>query len=374
VNEIRSLTGLRGVAACLVLLYHFTLAHRSSGIIWSAVHHGYIWVDLFFVLSGFVLSVSHKEFSVGSITRTAYWNYLILRFARLYPLYLFCSVIALVFGLYFPNYEPSAVGTISNILMVQAWGIHDSIVTPGWSVSTEWMASLLFPLFSLFISKQPRNSTLGLILLMCGMIFALAVMPTPYRSTGPLDLSDGRSFLPLVRCLSGFVIGVGAHSMARDETIVRYLSGQYSTILIVMGLLFLMPFTISDVILVPIFACLVVSLYLRKSVISEILGHAIFWRLGTLSYSIYLLHTLFLGKKSEQINQIFSSSFGYVGLKFSFPLVDSIEFLMVIALSAITYSLIERPGRAFIRRALQPTKTSTVDPHWLDKSTQRPSD
>jgi peptidoglycan/LPS O-acetylase OafA/YrhL len=162
--------------------------------------------------------------------------------------------------------------------------------------------------------------------------------------------------------------------MARDETIVRYLSGQYSTILIVMGLLFLMPFTVSDVILVPIFACLVVSLYLRKSVISEILGHAIFWRLGTLSYSIYLLHTLFLGKKSEQINQIFSSSFGYVGLKFSFPLVDSIEFLMVIALSAITYSLIERPGRAFIRRALQPTKTSTVDPHWLDKSTQRPSD
>ena len=143
--------------------------------------------------------------------------------------------------------------------MVQAWGIHDSIVTPGWSVSTEWMASIsIFPLFSLFILKLPKNSTLGLILFMCGIIFALAVMPTPYRLTGPLDLSDGRSFLPLVRCLSGFVIGVGAYHMARDERIVKYLSGQYSTVLIVAGLLFLMPFTISDVILVPIFACLVV--------------------------------------------------------------------------------------------------------------------
>jgi peptidoglycan/LPS O-acetylase OafA/YrhL len=62
--DIRSLTGVRGVAAVIILIYHFSkfrLDPASSVVVW-AVPHGYLAVDMFFMLSGFVIGFVYKDF------------------------------------------------------------------------------------------------------------------------------------------------------------------------------------------------------------------------------------------------------------------------------------------------------------------------
>lgn len=54
-EEIRSLTGIRGAAAVAVMVYHFHLNMPSAGLVSTVLNHGYLSLDLFFVLSGFVM-------------------------------------------------------------------------------------------------------------------------------------------------------------------------------------------------------------------------------------------------------------------------------------------------------------------------------
>jgi peptidoglycan/LPS O-acetylase OafA/YrhL len=61
--DIRSLTGVRGVAAVIIVVYHFgkfRLDPGSSVTVWS-VPHGYLPVDLFFMLSGFVVGYVYAD-------------------------------------------------------------------------------------------------------------------------------------------------------------------------------------------------------------------------------------------------------------------------------------------------------------------------
>jgi Acyltransferase family len=86
--EIRALSGVRGVAALVIVVYHFGKFHidRTSGHMVWAVPHGYLPVDMFFMLSGFVMGYTYKDAFVSAPWEN-YKTFLIKRFARLYPAY-----------------------------------------------------------------------------------------------------------------------------------------------------------------------------------------------------------------------------------------------------------------------------------------------
>jgi peptidoglycan/LPS O-acetylase OafA/YrhL len=94
-NELPALTPLRGVAALWVVLYHYTfqrLPSLNSEAYTHLVQKGYLAVDMFFLLSGFVLThVYHDAFNVRD--RRNYWKFISARIARLYPLHLFVLLI-----------------------------------------------------------------------------------------------------------------------------------------------------------------------------------------------------------------------------------------------------------------------------------------
>ena len=84
-----TLTPLRGIAAVLVVLFHsqiffYPLAGSWAG---SFLARGWLWVDFFFVLSGFILCHVYGEAFRDGIRRPVYLAYLRARFARVYPLH-----------------------------------------------------------------------------------------------------------------------------------------------------------------------------------------------------------------------------------------------------------------------------------------------
>ena len=97
--EIRALTGVRGMAACLVAIYHFSpTKDMAPGPLHNSVGRGYLWVDLFFVLSGFVIALNYGHLFASGFSRTAFATFLTRRVARIYPLYLAVLVAGLVWG------------------------------------------------------------------------------------------------------------------------------------------------------------------------------------------------------------------------------------------------------------------------------------
>src|ERR1700733_3414532 len=103
-KEIRALTGLRGVAAVIVFLVHTRDTLESRGIV---LHFPTLFVrlflmsgrqvDIFFVLSGFILAMIYKHWFASSVTLKSQWKFLQRRFARIYPLHAFMLIMVLLF-------------------------------------------------------------------------------------------------------------------------------------------------------------------------------------------------------------------------------------------------------------------------------------
>src|ERR1700687_392473 len=158
--NVPSLTGLRFIAALLVVIFHFGKQHLSEAPtpLLNIASGGYVSVGLFFVLSGFVLAYTYLDLERGVVRdRRAFF---IARFARIYPVYGVAMLVACVS--YFTsalksvpvNVAAADVGTSLGLglLMLQAWTVKwiALINTPGWSLSAEIFFYLLF----LFIAIQ----------------------------------------------------------------------------------------------------------------------------------------------------------------------------------------------------------------------------
>lgn len=168
---IAPLTGVRLVAALWVVLFHIDLANGDrfgaahpllDAVIGPVASQGDLGVDLFFLLSGFVLAHNYLE-RIGarpSLRQTA--SFLWLRLSRIWPLYM---VAILGGGLLLwlrlewwgsqPNVPLSWGRFVAQALMVQQWhapNVPDTSWTgPAWSISAEWLAYLAFPALAVVV-------------------------------------------------------------------------------------------------------------------------------------------------------------------------------------------------------------------------------
>ena len=142
--DIRSLTGVRGVAAVIIVVYHFgkfRLDPASPVTVW-AIPHGYLPVDMFFMLSGFVIGYVYAD-TFSSAVPENYKTFLIKRFARLYPAYIVISAFyALKIALGLTGEETFArfngFDAVSNLLMLVGWGLNIyPLIGVSWASSAE---------------------------------------------------------------------------------------------------------------------------------------------------------------------------------------------------------------------------------------------
>ena len=352
-GEIRNLTGLRGLAAVIVMYYHFILGlhvRHFPGQPFFA--HGYLCVDLFFVLSGFVLAYGHSAHFPRRYDPAVHLRFLAARFARIFPLYAIVTVESACFLLW--RTDHSGIGVLAlNLLMVQAWGLAPSLEGAAWSVSTEWGSYLVFPLL-LRLSVHPRRWVVPAATA-SAMFAALAVLacsagPFGYDGqgrSGALDIYSAATPAPLLRCLTEFVLGLVMFRVARHPSI----RSSPWTGAAALGAVALLALTMSlglDLPTVVLFCLLLVVLSQQRGVVSSIFGMSVPYRLGQWSYSIYLIHDKFL-HLADQLRV-------WLGARVPFAASGAIVVtsLVVVAVSAATFAWVERPLRRLTSSILRP--------------------
>ena len=144
-HRIGGLDGLRGILAVLVAYAH-TYGHLtgwSSGL--NFVNNAGFAVDVFFILSSFVLVASFKiRFGVVSLRKI--YLFFVMRFFRLYPLFFVSNILIILIFYIFQGGVPTWISNdfprdfFYNLLMANSIGINDvkSINHPSWSISIEF--------------------------------------------------------------------------------------------------------------------------------------------------------------------------------------------------------------------------------------------
>lgn len=208
--QLDGLTAARGIAAWLVVLYHIR-ASTPWLPDWAMAfaHKGYLAVDFFFILSGFVIWLSASdEFAARGIAATP--AFLRRRLARIYPLYAVMLALTVGFVLLLEATGRSAAGypwaeLPLHILMLQNWGFTEALSWnhPAWSISTEFAAYLLFPLIAclLPLARAPRP------VLMLGVAGVIGAMAAWLHHSGLTGLGQNIPHYGLVRCLGAFTAG-----------------------------------------------------------------------------------------------------------------------------------------------------------------------
>jgi peptidoglycan/LPS O-acetylase OafA/YrhL len=342
-DEIRPLTGIRGAAAFTVMLYHYATFPPFADLHWSYLHKGYLCVDLFFVLSGFVLALRYGERFRHTPSWATYGAFLRARAARLYPAYL--VLLALYYGKWTANIagtnEPYALHEVlANLLFVQSWGVIParSIIGDSWSVSVEIIAYLLLPLLLIVALEKATRAAVILALAAIGTLIFIANVG--HGVNGPLD--EIGVYAPL-RCLADFSLGLVAFRATQIAACQKVLSKAAMPGIALILLATALIIDRTDVLIVLVLPVMVACLSYDGKINALLFGNKVIHQLGEISYSLYLLHPFFRDAAAH-FERATAARLG-VPVLLPFALLG---VAMTWLAASFVYRFVEVPGRRFL--------------------------
>jgi peptidoglycan/LPS O-acetylase OafA/YrhL len=339
------------------------------------VQHGYLWVDLFFILSGYILYKKYGDMNLASFTPAEYAKFILLRLARTYPVYIVMLIVIIGVWMLEPTHNvdrwPSemftnAFGTVSaNVLLIQVWGLAPSINSPSWSLSVEWLAYLLFPVLASCMYIRSRAQAFSTATVLCGAIIFLVSSPT--QSGLPMDYHDFFEPHTVMRGLVGFMLGGLICRAEFYPQFEAFISRPWVPMAVAVAVLTLLMKQRTEWIVILAFPLLISSFAHAKGLPAKALNAKWFAAAGALSYSVYLLHDQ-LDEARLLIKRVLASANGtYDHLIYLFA-----SFVFVYAISALIYLCIEKPARKCIlrlamggsstHRPLSATSTASANP------------
>ncbi len=382
-GEIRALSGLRIVAALWVVLFHFRpLLQMASPPLYDSLKPildcGAQGVDLFFILSGFVLTWNYLDRMGDSWSTKATLHFLWLRLARVWPLYLVTLHLAalwIIFTLNVGDFPSTEAGTLTatsyirQLVMVQLWfqPFFDgsSWDGPAWSISAEWLAYLLFGLLVLAVFRIERATRArGLLLL------AVAASLPPVLL---LMASGGQFYTPwswLPRVVLQFTAGAlacAAVRKLRPTDRVRRGAGFASVVLIaaIVGALYWfnahpIPTIRDDFGLVDVaFMPLVVALAIGTGTLPALLSTRLLVYGGQVSFGLYMVH------------ELVHTAWLWIMAQYQITMVPSLNAKLVfvgliavaVVLAILLFHIVEEPARMWMRRMVGERRTPVEVEH-----------
>jgi len=328
-GEIKALTSLRGIVALWVMSYHLVgLSPVPFADPTGLTSIGYLGVDFFFVLSGFILAATYGRWFVGGFEARDYLRLLVRRVGRMFPLHvtviLICVAVAWAAG---GPYSP--VQVVEELTLVHRWpgvqALFRSINGPAWSISSEWLANILFPQFAaLTLVTGSRVAVL------VGCLAASSLAALVAFHSGSLDLSLANTSAPTIRCFTEFAIGM---LLYRWHTIraPRWAPLAALVTSVVVSATFRQPAA-----LVPAMVAAIYLVGANRAAADRFLGGGIPYWLGEVSFSIYLVHIPIVTASTVLFPH---NVVGYMGA----------SIVATLAISAASYRWIEVPGRDWSR-------------------------
>ena len=370
VPTIRALTGLRIVAALWVVLFHFRpliwlASPRLKDDLAPLLDAGAQGVDLFFILSGFVLTWNYLDRMGPQWSTRASMHFLWLRLSRVWPIYLVTMHIADVQSEKDPGRgdvpspdadKLTAISYVRQLFMIQLWFEpffdRTSWDGPAWSISAEWLAYLLFGVLIVVIFRIAAVSRARTLF----MLAFFATLPPTILLLGNGVLYTPWSWLP--RIIAQFVAGALACAAVRrlrlGDTARR--GAGYLSVLLVLTMVVLLYYVdahpVSSMVdpgglVALMFMPLVVTLAIGVGVLPTLLSTRLLVYGGQISFSLYMIH--------EPVH----TAWNWAVAQYLIVMPKSVAKLAVVGLilaaimaAMMLYHFIEEPSRRWMRRMI----------------------
>jgi peptidoglycan/LPS O-acetylase OafA/YrhL len=372
------LDSIRGIAALSVAIHHVILMKiflaAFSNKAWfdcAFFHNAWLFVDLFFVLSGIVISMGYTDADFG---RFSFRDFMVRRLARIYPLHIVMLFALLVFRLariglvtagllVLTPYQfevNNAYTFVLNVFLLHSLGFVDYLSWngPSWSISVEFYTYIVFGLLLLFAQRLNSRTILyatAAIMVVGNLLIIVFVLQK--KALG-LQYDFG-----MLRCLLSFFLGVlvvrFVGPLSKIKAPIFQFGLQVGSLVASFGLVVLVSDYPAASFAAPfVFAILLASLmaFPKAPLLPRLLESKPLVWLGARSYSIYMVHAfvILLAEYAVRvvgprpIEAIDSISPGLAS-----TLTYGVIIVAVIVLSDFTYRLVEIPGGKFVRRLLQ---------------------
>ena len=367
-GEIRALTGLRIVAALWVLAFHLqgALAPAYQAFlqpVWPLIRAGWLGVDLFFVLSGFVMALTYVETMGPRPSLRDFGVFLWARLCRIWPLW---ALLTCLFAGWLawsgvdegmPAEQARHVNPLTlleQLAMVQMWHRESlwgsTFVLPGWSLSVEFLAYVAFPLVVLVLYRLRRLPAVVL-----GALAVAAMLPLALQAyqTGMADFE----YNWVLRIAGAFVSGGLVYLFVRKaETTVFW--PRVSPFLALMALVEIVAVcwwaswraSVSEGdfngVAVVVFPVLVAALAMSQSGVARLLSKETMVMGGRISFALYLVHSCVFEVSHDLSTRIDSYAMGS-------PLWVAVQpqlVLLSLGLAYLLWRFVEEPARRWMRR------------------------
>lgn len=330
----KDINGLRAVAVIAVVLFHFGVIGFSGG---------FVGVDIFFVISGFLMTgIVARGFAKQASRKFSLFDFYIARARRIVPALFFLSLIMLVIGWFYlspDDYDRLAREVdrsllfISNNYFYSKSGYfdpdsHERLLLHTWSLSVEWQFYILFPILLLLISKFSVRAIPVSILVFFVISFSYSVIKSHTDPSYAFYMLPSRAWEMF---LGGLVYYASTQQRYRiNHQLCHYLG----CVLVVLAISIYSSATVwpgAAALLPTIGAALII--YAGKD--SVFTSNFVFQKLGDWSYSIYLWHwPLAVFILLFDIEQTVLVTTGLITLS--------------VILGALSYYFIENPTRKYL--------------------------
>lgn len=360
-EHLKPLTAIRFFAALWVVLYAYwpKLGLDSP----TLVARGDLGVELFFILSGFILC--HVYLPQTEAADFHYGRFLWARLARIYPLHLatligigIMGVAALAMGLTLSHPVLVWRDLPAQLLLVHAWGFASEAAWnhASWSISAEWFAYLSFPAFA-WLAIKARNKP-GVAV--AASLAFLALLYACYQALAGQSLTRATFAWGALRIVPCFAYGCALYLLWRTGAAQGRVRAPLGAAAALAAMLLSAQFGAPDAVTVAFAGALILFLAGLASGGSGLLSHPVLIWLGEVSYAVYMVFVpweLLYGGVTGKLLGINSDQmpiFIWLGL-----------VVGVLPTAAIAHHLVERPARDLMRKwtpgsAVRGLKTTTA--------------
>ena len=376
---ITNFTVFRGIGSFFVAYAHYQLflAYRLNPGLHVSMHQFFLAVDSFFVMSGFIMLHVYQDKFRNGISRTAFKDFIVARFGRVYPLHLFTLLILVtIFYLNDGNFSiltnqgneaanPHAI--LTNLLMLQSFPFH-KIHTwnmPSWSLSAEWWPYFTLPFIAYWFHTR-KKTLVALLVVIIPLTYASVMYVLPkvniYNPSLPaphdLDTTFQYGFL---RGIAGFFSGILTYILFQEERIRKFFGKDIIYVLLLFTGITALYKDVNDIICIALISAFLLSAACNVQYVSKWSNFRPLQFLGDISYSVYMNHLLvilFFIKMLKSAGILDSGTKCPVYLQVTIL----VSFLAtVLAMSTLTYYMIEVKCRKWINEKWSNRKYSNQD-------------